>query len=98
VSDLVCTLADMSTTDAVAYITDAITLAGDDTNRLESARQGLVRLQVDAYREAVAALADEDDREARALLVRGLDARLEQIGAAHETFTEHLLGVLGRRG
>ena len=88
----------MSTVDPLAYVEVAVALAADDAQRLDAIGQGLARVHLDLYREAVAALAGEDDPDMRALLVSKLEARLDLVTLAQDAFTEHSLGVLGRRG
>ena len=88
----------MSIIDPLAYVEVAVALAFDDAERLDAIRQGLARVHLDLYREAVAALAGEDDADMRALLVSELEARLDLLTLAQDAFIEHSLGVLGRRG
>ena len=88
----------MSIIDPLAYVEVAVALAFDDAERLDAIRQGLARVHLDLYREAVAALVGEDDAGIRALLVSELEARLDLLMLAQDAFTEHSLGVLGRRG
>jgi hypothetical protein len=87
----------MSTIDPLAYVEVAVALAADDAERLDAIRQGLARVHLDLYREVVAALAGEDDADMRALLVSELEARLDLLTLAQDSFIEHSLGVLGRR-